>query len=94
MSTSGDEFDRVLKATDLVGLIGEQIPLRRKGREWVGNCLFCQKHDPTMYISPSKQIYKCFACGNGGDAISFVKSSFKMDFRQALQYLKRRSGQE
>jgi len=47
-----------------------------------------------MYVSPAKQIFKCFACGAGGDAFSFVMKYHKMDFREALEHLAQRSGIE
>lgn len=92
MPDGSDDILRVLEATDLVRLIGEQLPLKKKGREWACVCPFHDDHAPSMFISPTKQIYKCFACGAGGDALSFVKNYFKMDFREALQYLAERGG--
>lgn len=66
MAQGSDDIRRVLEATDLVKLIGEQLPLKRKGREYVCVCPFHDDHAPSMYVSPMKQIYKCFACGAGG----------------------------
>ncbi len=92
MAQGSDDIRRVLEATDLVKLIGEQLPLKRKGREYVCVCPFHDDHAPSMYVSPIKQIYKCFACGAGGDSLAFVKGYFKMDFREALVYLAQRGG--
>lgn len=87
-----DDKRRVLESTDLVRLIGEQITLRKKGREWVCVCPFHDDHSPSMYVVPHKQIYHCFVCGAGGDALSFAMNYFKMPFREALQLLADRSG--
>ncbi len=89
-----DAKRRVLQATDLVQLVGEQIALQRKRREYVGLCPFHDDKNPSMNVSPEKQIYKCFACGAGGDAFSFVMDYHKMSFPEALKYLADRAGIE
>lgn len=88
----GDDKQRVLDATDIVRLIGEHLALRAKGREYVGLCPFHDDHKPSMCVVPAKQIYKCFSCGAGGDAIGFVREYHKMGFREALEYLADRAG--
>lgn len=91
-SLPGDDKQRVLDATDIVRLIGEHVALRAKGREYVGLCPFHDDHSPSMCVVPAKQIYKCFSCGAGGDAITFVREYHKMGFREALEYLADRGG--
>lgn len=87
-----DDKRRVIEATDIVRLIGEQIALRPKGRELVGLCPFHNDHTPSMCVVPHKQIYHCFSCGAGGDALRFVMDYHKMSFREALQHLADRAG--
>jgi DNA primase len=87
-----DDKERVLAATDIVRLIGEQVSLRKKGREFVGLCPFHDDHSPSMYVVPHKQIYKCFSCGAAGDPIRFVMDHHKLSFREALEYLADRAG--
>ncbi len=87
-----DDKRRVLEATDIVRLIGEQIALRPKGRELVGLCPFHNDHTPSMCVVPHKQIFHCFSCGAGGDALRFVMDYHKMSFREALQHLADRAG--
>ncbi len=87
-----DDKQRVLDATDLVRLIGDHIALRAKGREYVGLCPFHDDHSPSMFVVPHKQIYHCFSCGAGGNALSFVMNFHKMAFREALEYLAQRGG--
>ncbi len=89
---SNDDKRRVLEATDIVRLIGEQLALRSKGREFVGLCPFHNDHKPSMTVVPHKQIYHCFSCGAGGDALRFVMDYHKMSFREALQHLADRAG--
>ena len=86
--TNRDETKRqVYEATDLVRLIGEHVALRARGRELVGLCPFHDDKSPSMWVNPDKRIYKCFACGAGGDAFSFVMDYHKMSFPEALKFL-------
>lgn len=90
----GDDRQRVLDATDIVRLIGEHLALKPKGREFVALCPFHDDHSPSMCVVPAKQIYHCFSCQAGGNAIGFVMNYHKMTFREALEYLAQRAGIE
>lgn len=92
VSAGFDDKRRVLDATDIVRLVGEHIALKQKGREYVGLCPFHDDHTPSMGVVPHKQIYHCFSCGSGGDALSFVMNFHKMTFREALEFLAERAG--
>lgn len=87
-----DDKARVLAAADIVRVIGEQVALRKKGREFVCLCPFHADHNPSMYVVPHKQIYHCFVCQASGNVISFVMDYFKMGFREALEHLAERFG--
>jgi len=84
--------DTVLESTDIVELIGERVALVKKGKDHVGLCPFHDDHKPSMAVSQSKQIFKCWSCGTGGDAIKFVQLRERVDFREALIVLARRAG--
>ncbi|MCC7146008.1 MAG: DNA primase [Phycisphaeraceae bacterium] len=92
MGIAEDPKRLVQQATDIVALVGEQVALRAKGREFMGLCPFHEDHNPSLYVSPAKQIYKCFVCGAGGDVFSFVMNYHKMPFPEALRYLAERAG--
>jgi len=94
MAIREDIKDRVQQATDIVRLIGEQVALRPKGKEFAGLCPFHDDKNPSMQVSPAKQIYKCFSCGAGGDAFSFVMNYHKMNFPEAIKHLAERAGIE
>lgn len=94
MAIRDDIKDRVQQATDIVRLIGEQVALRPKGKEFAGLCPFHDDKNPSMQVSPAKQIYKCFSCGAGGDAFSFVMNYHKMSFPEAIKHLAERAGIE
>jgi DNA primase len=83
---------RIQQANDIVDLIGEYVNLKKKGREMVGLCPFHTDHRPSMYVNPSKQIFKCFACGAGGDVLKFIQMQENLTFPQALQRLAERAG--
>jgi DNA primase len=87
-----DDLERVRSASDIVRVIGEVVTLKPKGREYVGLCPFHDDRNPSMTVSPAKQIYKCFVCGSGGDVFNFVKNFHKLEFREALEHLADRSG--
>lgn len=84
--------ERILEATDIVALISERIALKKAGKEFVGLCPFHNDRKPSLNVNPAKGIFKCFACGAGGDAIKFVQLYEKLEFRDALQYLADRAG--
>ncbi|QDU34460.1 DNA primase [Poriferisphaera corsica] len=89
-----DQKLEVQAATDIVRLIGEQVQLRPKGREFACLCPFHEDKNPSMFVSPQKQIYKCFSCGAGGDVFTFVMNYHKMSFPEALEHLAERAGIE
>lgn len=82
-----NDRDRVREAADIVRVVGESLALKPKGREFVGLCPFHDDHKPSMNVVPSKQIFHCFVCGAGGDVFTFVEKFYKMDFREALEFL-------
>lgn len=91
------KFDESLKnqirqATDIVDLVSEHLALHRKGKDWAGICPFHQDHRPSMYVSPVKQLFKCFACGAGGDVFKFVQMRENLNFPQAIERLAERAG--
>lgn len=84
--------NQIRQATDVVDLISEYMSLNRKGKEWVGICPFHQDHRPSMYVSPAKQIFKCFACGAAGDVFKFVQMRENISFPDAVERLGERVG--
>jgi DNA primase len=82
----------VQQANDIVDVIGEHVSLKKKGREMVGLCPFHDDHKPSMNVSNVKQIFKCFACGAGGDVFKFVQMRENLTFPQAIERLAERAG--
>jgi DNA primase len=84
--------NQVQQANDIVDVISEHISLAKKGREMVGLCPFHEDHRPSLYVNSVKQIFKCFACGAGGDVLKFVQMRENLSFPQAIQRLAERVG--
>ncbi|WP_158652077.1 DNA primase [Helicobacter bizzozeronii] len=86
---------RVLKAVvDIVEVVGGCIELKRAGVEYVAICPFHNEKTPSFYVNPTKNLYKCFGCGVGGDAIDFVKAYERLEFYEAVEKLANRYGVE
>jgi len=85
-------ISRIQQANDIVDVVGEHISLKRNGREMLGLCPFHDDHRPSFNVNPSKQIFKCFACGAGGDVVKFIQMRENLSFPQALQRLADRAG--
>jgi DNA primase len=85
---------RIQQASDIVEVISEHLALRPKGKEMVGLCPFHKDTRPSLNVSPSKQIFKCFACGAGGTVFTFVQLREGLTFPQAVERLAQRAGIE
>lgn len=75
----------VLKHADIVKVIESYLPLIRKGKDYLAKCPFHDDTNPSMHVSPEKQIFKCFVCGTSGNAIGFVMKYEHLSFREALK---------
>ena len=87
-------INQVQQASDIVDVISEHVNLVSKGREMVGLCPFHEDHKPSMCVNNVKQIFKCFACGAGGDVFKFVQMRENLTFPQAIERLAQRAGIE
>lgn len=63
---------RLLEGSDIVTVVGNHVPLKKKGSEFVGICPFHADSSPSLHVNRTKQVYGCFACGVGGDSIDFL----------------------
>jgi DNA primase len=84
--------EEVRRRSDLAEVVAEHVALRRTGRELVGLCPFHADRTPSLRVSPAKQIFKCFACGKGGDVFAFVMGRERVTFVEAMRILAERAG--
>jgi len=85
-------ISQIQQATDIVDVVSEHLSLAKKGKEWVGLCPFHADHKPSLNVNPVKQIFKCFACGAGGDVFKFVQLRENVGFADAVERLAQRAG--
>jgi len=88
---SQELIDKIRESNDIVELISEYIPLKKRGGNWFGLCPFHTEKTPSFSVNREKQIYHCFGCGAGGNIFTFLREHEKMGFGEALNFLARRA---
>ena len=95
MARIKDEAVERVKATmEILPLVEEVVRLRKAGGTYKGLCPFHQERTPSFTVSPARGTFKCFGCGEGGDAITFVEKTENVDFVGAIELLAQRFGVE
>ena len=89
-----ESVERVKAAMEILPLVEEVVRLRKAGSTYKGLCPFHQERTPSFTVSPARGTFKCFGCGEGGDAITFVEKTENVDFVGAIEVLARRFGVE
>ena len=80
---------------DIVRIIEDEgISLKKKGTSWECCCPFHNEKTPSFIVTPSKNLYKCFGCGEGGNVISFIMKFRNLEFLDAVEYLAEKHGIE
>ena len=83
-------IDRILDAAQIVDVIQEFVPLKKRGVNYLGLCPFHNEKTPSFTVSPSKEIFKCFGCGKVGNAVNFIMEHEHLSYPEALKYLARK----
>ena len=86
--------DKVKERADIEEVVGDYVPLKKKGQNLWACCPFHNESTPSFSISPAKQIYKCFGCGKAGDPIQFVMDIEGIGFNEAIRQLAQKYGIE
>jgi DNA primase len=86
--------ETVKAVADIVALVEPYTRLRKSGARYVGLCPFHQEKTPSFGVTPDRGTFKCFGCGEGGDAITFVEKKENVDFVGAIEWLADRFGVE
>jgi DNA primase len=84
----------VLERTSIVEVVSEYVPLRRSGANFLGLCPFHAEKTPSFNVNPAREIFHCFGCGVGGNAISFVMKIEGLSFPESVKLLARNAGVE
>ena len=85
-------IDQVRLSIDIVDVVGDHVALTRRGKSFVGLCPFHDDSSPSLNVSQEKQIYKCFACGAGGNSFTFLRDIENISFIEAVRQLADRAG--
>lgn len=80
-----EEVDAVRQKADIVQVVSKYLKVQRSGNDYRALCPFHDDHSPSMHISPSRQIFKCFVCGAGGNVFTFVQRYENVSFPEAVQ---------
>ncbi|MDI9358327.1 MAG: DNA primase [Phycisphaerales bacterium] len=75
---------------DIIDVLGALMPLKRRGKNFIGLCPFHNEKTPSFYVSPHKEIYKCFGCSKSGNAITFLMEHEKLSYIESLKWLANR----
>lgn len=84
------QVQEILDATRIEEVVEEFVALRRRGVNFIGLCPFHGEKTPSFNVNPARGVFKCFGCGKGGDAVTFLREHEKMNFSEALHWLARK----
>lgn len=82
--------EKILDTVKIEEVVGDFVSLRKRGANYLGLCPFHQDKNPSMSVSSTKGIFKCFSCGKAGNAVSFLMEHEHMTYWEALRYLARK----
>ncbi len=89
-----ETIDRIYAAANIVEIVGDYVTLKRKGANYQACCPFHSEKTPSFVVSPVKGLYKCFGCGKGGNAVTFVMEHESITYPEALKVVAKRYGIE
>ena len=85
-----ETVDRIYAAANIVDIIGDFVTLKRKGVNYTACCPFHNEKTPSFIVSPAKGVYKCFGCGKGGNAVTFLMEHESLSYPEALKMVAKR----
>jgi DNA primase len=87
-----EDIDKIINATKIEEVVGSFVELRKRGVNYIGLCPFHNEKTPSFNVNPAKGIFKCFGCGEGGDAVSFLMKHEHYTYPEALRWLANKYG--
>jgi DNA primase len=85
-----DTIEEIKQRADIVDIVSQYVVLRKRGKDFVGLCPFHDEKTPSFTVSQTKQMYYCFGCQAGGNAIKFLMDLGKQSFAEVVLDLARR----
>lgn len=82
-----DTIRRIIDVAQVYDVVSDFVSLKKSGSIYKAPCPFHNEKTPSFVVNPNKNIYKCFGCGKGGDAINFIMEHEKLSYPEALRYL-------
>ena len=82
--TYTEAISLIKERLDIVDVVSEYVILKKSGRNYMGCCPFHKEKTPSFSVIPSLGIYKCFGCGEGGDALSFIMKTKNIEFKDLI----------
>ncbi|MBT4286540.1 MAG: DNA primase [Deltaproteobacteria bacterium] len=89
---SKEQIEQIIQSVDIVQLISGYVQIKSSGKNFIGLCPFHNEKTPSFIVSPSKQNYHCYGCGEFGNAIRFIMEVENFKFPEAVKYLADRHG--
>ena len=86
------KVDEIYAAADIIEVVGEFVQLKKRGSNYFGLSPWSNEKTPSFTVSPSKNIYKCFGCGQGGDSVQFLKEHESLSYPEAIRWLAKKYG--
>lgn len=83
-------IERILDASNIIDVIQDFVPLKKRGVNYLGLCPFHNEKTPSFTVSPTKEIFKCFGCGKSGNVVNFIMEHEHLSYPEALKYLARK----
>ncbi|MDA8124844.1 MAG: DNA primase [Deltaproteobacteria bacterium] len=91
-SIPDDKLEEIRRRADIASLIGEYVTLKKAGKNFLGLCPFHREKTPSFTVSPEKQMFYCFGCGEGGNVFSFLMKLNHLTFPEAARHLAAKVG--
>lgn len=87
-----EDIEAVRERVNILDLVSGHVQLRKSGRSYTGRCPFHDDSSPSFNVDPSKGLYHCFGCGEGGDIFTFAMKTGGLDFNEAVEFLAGKAG--
>ena len=95
MSSMFDDFkEQVRSQANIVEIVSEYVPLKKRGSSYWGCCPFHGEKTPSFSVSPDKNFFYCFGCHAGGDVFTFIMKEENCTFQEALKILANKLGRK